>query len=339
VSARLREAVGTLRPTRLGFVGLGWIGRNRLDAIAARPDVEVAALHDVDPARLDGTARAYEGAVRADAWHTLLAADLDGIVIATPNGCHAEQAIAALERKLPVFCQKPLALDGAQARAVVAAAERADRLLGVDYSYRHVQGMDELRRSLRDGRFGDLLAIDLTFHNAYGPDKAWCHDRTLAGGGCLLDLGVHLVDLALWLQDELDLAVVDSARFAQGRRLPIGDAAIEDLAFATFRAGNGAIVRLACSWHAQSGCDAIIGARLFGTCGGAVWRNVGGSFFDFELDFVHGPKAERVAGPPDDWGSRALGAWVDRLRIDPSFDAEARCFVAGADLIDRLYSA
>jgi predicted dehydrogenase len=199
--------------------------------------------------------------------------------------------------------------------------------------------MDELRRQLREGRLGDLLAIDLTFHNAYGPDKAWCHDRALAGGGCLLDLGVHLVDLALWLQDDLDLAVVDSARFAQGRRLPVGDAAIEDLAFATFRAGNGAVVRLACSWHAQSGCDAIIGARLFGTRGGAVWRNVGGSFFDFELDLVHGPKAERVADPPDAWGGRALGAWLDRLRTDPGFDPEARCFVAGADLIDRLYSA
>lgn len=339
MSARPREIAAAARPSRLGFVGLGWIGRNRLDAVARRPDVEVAALHDVDPAKLDAAAGTYAEAARPESFDALLDADLDGVVIATPNGCHAEQAIACLERGLPVFCQKPLALDGAQTRAVVAAADRADRLLGVDYSYRHVRGMAELRQHVRAGRLGDLLAVDLTFHNAYGPDKAWCHDRALAGGGCLLDLGVHLVDLALWLQDDLDLAVVDSARYAQGRRLPPADPAIEDLAFATFRSSGGAVVRLACSWHAQSGCDAIIGARLFGTRGGAVWRNVGGSFFDFELDLVHGPKAERLAGPPDEWGGRAIGAWLDRLRADPGFDAEARRFVAGADLIDGLYAA
>jgi predicted dehydrogenase len=338
MSARA-HAVAAPGRLRLGFVGLGWIGRARLDAIAADEAVQVAALYDADAGRRDGVATAHPDAHAATSLDDLLQADLDGVVIATPNGVHAEQAIACLQRGLPVFCQKPLATSAAEARAIVGAAERADRLLGVDYCYRHVNGMAELRRRVQAGELGELLALDLTFHNAYGPDKAWCLDRRLAGGGCLLDLGVHLLDLAAWLQHGTSGTVHEVARYAQGRRLPPGDPAIEELAFATLVQPNGATVRIACSWHAQSGRDAIIEARLMGTHGGAVWSNVGGSFFDFELHAVRGAHAERIAGGPDEWGARALVDWTRRVRDGERFDADSWSHVALAELVDGLYSA
>ena len=71
----------------------------------------------------------------------MLALDLDGIVIATPSALHAEQAIRALDAGMAVFCQKPLGRDAAETAAVVEAAQRADRLLGVDLSYRFTRGM------------------------------------------------------------------------------------------------------------------------------------------------------------------------------------------------------
>ena len=337
MSAQLQLHAQT-RP-RLGFIGLGWIGRKRLDALDAA-SVEVAALAESDSTRLISAAEAHPGAIATRNVEALLDADLDGVVIATPNGLHAQQAIACLERGIPVFCQKPLATNLADVARVVAAARSADRLLGVDFCYRHVDGMRELRRRLQAGEIGDVLAVDLAFHNAYGPDKSWCQDRRLAGGGCLMDLGVHLLDLSLWLQGMPPTERVRSRLFAQGAPVQAGDA-VEDLAFAEFIQANGAIVRLACSWHAHIGQGAIIQIAIAGTRGGAHWANIDGSFYDFRLDLIHGTSRERLSGREqgDDWGPRALRAWVEQLRIRNRFDPEADAIVRSAELIEEVYRA
>jgi len=140
-------------------------------------------------------------AKRVDGLDGLLAEELDGIVIATPSALCAEQSIRALEAGAAVFCQKPLGRTAAEARAVVEAARVADRLLAVDLSYRFTEGMRRIRGLLDEGALGRIYAVDLVFHNAYGPDKRWFYDPALSGGGCVMDLGVHLVDLALWALD------------------------------------------------------------------------------------------------------------------------------------------
>src|SRR5215218_9099775 len=101
----------------------------------------------------------------------------DGIVIATPSALHAAQSIQALKAGAAVFCQKPLGRNAAEVEAVLAAATSADRLLGVDLSYRFTEGMRKIREQVRSGALGDIYAVNLIFHNAYGPDKAWFYDR------------------------------------------------------------------------------------------------------------------------------------------------------------------
>jgi predicted dehydrogenase len=327
------------RRVRLGFLGLGWIGRKRLDAIGGAAGIEVAALADTVSDRARAAAQGYPDAVVARDIEGLLSCDLDGVVIATPNACHAQQTLACLDRGVAVFCQKPLATDGRTASDVIAAARAADRLLGVDFCYRHVQGMSELRRRLAGGELGQLLSIDLHFHNAYGPDKAWCHDRRLAGGGCVLDLGVHLLDLALWLQDAPAMQLVSAQLFERGRRVQGQDGGIEDLAIIELRQAGDAVVRLACSWNAHIGRGAAIALRLLGTNGGAYWRNIEGSFYDFHLDLTRGDAAQRLGAPPDDWSGRALSSWAERLRRDRSFDAEVELIGRGATVIDEIYRA
>lgn len=324
---------------RLGFIGLGWIGRKRLDALDPE-SIEVAALAESDSTRLLSVAEAYPDAVATQKVEALLTADLDGVVIATPNGLHAQQAIASLERGIPVFCQKPLATNLADVERVVAAARNADRLLGIDFCYRHVSGMHELRRRLLGGQIGDVIAVDLTFHNAYGPDKSWCQDPRLAGGGCLMDLGVHLLDLSLWLQGMPPTERVRSRLFAQGVPVQAGDA-VEDLAFAEFIQANGAIVRLACSWHAHIGQGAVIQIAITGTRGGVHWANIDGSFYDFQLDLIHGTNRERLSGRDagEDWGPRALQAWIEQLRVSNRFDPQADEIVRSAALIEEVYRA
>ena len=295
---------------RLGFLGLGWIGRSRLDAIAASGLAEIAALADpAVPEALDTLDDLYEG-------------ELDGVVIATPSALHAEQAIAALERGLAVFCQKPLGRTAAEARAVVAAARRADRLLGVDLSYRFANAFQVARRLVRSGELGEILAADLVFHNAYGPDKPWFYDPELAGGGCVIDLGVHLVDLAVWTLD-LEPAEVRSRLHGQ----PVEQLATAELDH----------VRLACSWNLHAGRDAVIEASFYGSEGAVSVSNVGGSFYDFRCELLRGTTSEVLVEPPDDWSGRAAVDWAARLAAGEGFDPAATEYARVSEILDRIY--
>lgn len=326
-------------PPRLGFAGVGWIGRNRLEAIARSGYGEVAAICDPQP---EAAARAVQFAPESTVvgqFDDLLDLDLDGIVIATPNALHAKQAIAALERGLAVFCQKPLARDAAETQRVITAARAADRLLHVDLSYRFTTGMRLIRDLIQRGELGDIYAIEGVFHNAYGPDKPWFLDAALSGGGCLLDLGIHLVDLALWC---LDFPAVEKAdgqilTHGTGRDL-ITQTAVENYASALLSLATGTSVQLACSWKAPAGCDARIALTFFGTRGGALFRNVKGSFYDFTAEHLQPDRTRRIlSSPPEDWGGRAAVEWSRRLGESAGFDPEIEKLNPVAQTLDRIY--
>ncbi len=262
---------------------------------------------------------------------------LDGIVIATPNALHADQAIQALRAGCAVFCQKPLGRSAAESLAVVDAARASDRLLCVDLSYRFTDAMRRIREEARQGTLGRLFSADLTFHNAYGPDKPWFYDRALSGGGCLIDLGVHLVDLALWMLDFPEVVSASGALYAKGRRLQPGDPAVEDYAVATLELEGGRTARIACSWNLHAGCDAVISAAFHGDGGGARFANVGGSFYDFRAERLQATAHESLAEPPDAWGGRAAVDWARRLARGDRFDPEAERLVQVAQVLDQIY--
>ncbi|HYP18242.1 MAG TPA: Gfo/Idh/MocA family oxidoreductase [Opitutus sp.] len=325
------------RPPRLGFAGVGWIGRNRLEAIAASGLAKIAAITDRAPAAVDATRPLAPTADVARDFAELLAMDLDGIVIATPNALHVEQSIAALRAGKAVFCQKPLARTAAETREVLSVAHDANRLLGVDLSYRFTAGMQRIRRLIRDGELGTIYAAELVFHNAYGPDKSWFYDPALAGGGCLLDLGIHLIDLALWCLDFPDIDSATAQLLVQGQSLKaVGG--VEDYAAGQLTTTTGVSLQLACSWRAPAGCDARIEATFFGTQGGASFHNVNGSFYDFVAErFRPDRSRELLSSPPDAWGGRAAVAWARQLSMSPAFDPSAKHLQLVATALDRLY--
>jgi predicted dehydrogenase len=327
-----------MRRPRVGFLGVGWIGRQRMEAMLATGAVEAAGIADPSPEMAAEAQRLAPGAALVATLDDLLDLGLDGVVIATPSALHAEQSIRALERGAAVFCQKPLGRTEAEAEAVVEAARAADRLLCVDLSYRFTEGMRRIREIVRAGGLGRVFAADLVFHNAYGPDKAWFYDRALAGGGCVMDLGVHLVDLALWTLDFPDVSGVSARLFAAGEPLAAEPSQVEDYADATLElAKAGAAVRLACSWRLQAGCDAIISAAFYGTEGGARLSNVDGSFYDFTAERYRGTARERLSLPPDAWGGRAAADWAARLAAGERFDEAAERLVEVARVLDRIY--
>jgi predicted dehydrogenase len=327
------------RGPRLGFLGVGWIGRHRMRALL---DAGAGAVAVCDPSADASAAAAAEarGCAVVPTLDDLLALGVDGVVVATPSALHAEQAVRALEAGAAVFCQKPLARTAAEARRVVDAARAADRLLGVDLSYRHVAGVPALRRLVQDGALGRIYAADLVFHNAYGPDKAWFKDARLSGGGCVMDLGIHLVDLALWVLGfpevhELSATLRAGGRPVRGR----GNAAapVEDYAAVQLELAGGTAVRLACSWWLSAGQDCVVEASFYGTEGGASLRNVNGSFYDFVVERFAGTRRERLAKPPDAWGGRAAVAWAEALARGGRFDPEIVSILEVHATLDRIY--
>jgi predicted dehydrogenase len=324
-------------PPRLGFLGVGWIGRHRMEAVARSGFAEVAAVADPSGEMLASAAESAPGAERLDSFDALLDADLDGLVIATPSALHAEQSIRALERGLAVFCQKPLGRTAAEVRGVVDAARAADRLLGVDLSYRFTAALSALRDRVRAGEIGRVYAADLVFHNAYGPDKPWFYDRALSGGGCVMDLGIHLVDTALWMLDFPAVTGVTSRLFAGGEPLGKNPDRVEDYAIARLDLEDGGTVQIACSWNLPAGQEAVISASFYGTGGGVGMRNLNGSFYDFTAERFHGTQRETLVSPPDEWGGRAAVDWARRLGAGERFDAGAERLVEVASVLDRIY--
>lgn len=322
---------------RLGFLGVGWIGAHRMKAISDAHVAEIAAIADPSRERREAARVIAPGAETCEHLGQLLELPLDGIVIATPSALHAEQAIAALGRGRAVFCQKPLARTGEETRRVVEAAAVADRLLAVDLSYRHTAAMRKIREVVRAGGIGRPFAVDLTFHNAYGPDAAWFYDRKQAGGGCVIDLGVHLVDLAMWLLDYPAVERVDSQLFCQGA--PARADQCEDYAVVQLKLAGDVAVRLACSWRVSAGRDAVIEAAVFGTTGGVALKNVDGSFYDFVGEHYQGTRRESLSTYPDAWGGRAAVAWAEQLAASPRFDPAAVRLIDLAGVLDAIYEA
>jgi predicted dehydrogenase len=324
---------------RLGFAGVGWIGRNRLEALEASGLVEVAAVADPE---LDDA---------LDSLDELLERDLDGVVIATPSALHAEQAVTALERGLAVFCQKPPARNAGETRRVLAAARAADRLLAIDLSYRHVEALRAAHEQVASGAIGDVHTIDLVFHNAYGPDKPWFTDPELAGGGCLIDLGTHLVDLALWLTETARSSdrhpVVPNGRdrsernhgidVEAARTLSLHGHAVEDFATAELALAD-VRARVACSWFSSAGQDCVFECTAWGSEGAVSVSNVNGSFYDFRAELWRGTSADTVVEPRDAWGGRAIADWAERLRGDRSYDPAADQLELVAETIDAIYA-
>jgi predicted dehydrogenase len=323
-----------IRP-RLGFLGTGWIGLHRMQAIAESGAADISVICDSSAEILAQVAKAAPSAVTTSSFEELLGADIDGLVIATPSALHAEQAICALGRGLAVFCQKPLGRNAREVASIVRAAQSADRLLGIDLSYRFTEGMRKIREKITAGEIGEIYACDLVFHNAYGPDKAWFYDRNLSGGGCVIDLGIHLVDLALWVLRFPCIRDVSSTLFRKGKPLTDGD--VEDYAIATLRLDSDAVVRIACSWRLPVGCDAIISAAFYGTEGGLSFYNINGSFYDFVAEQFGGTARTMLANPPDDWGGRAAVSWATQLAANRKFNPEVLNVIDVAATLDRIY--
>lgn len=324
------------KPAKLAFLGVGWIGKNRMDAVLKSEFATAEALCDVSEENIKMAREGLNGASTHKTIDELLELDIDGLVIATPSALHAEQTEIALKKGLSVFCQKPLGRTKEENQRVVQLAKKQDKLLGVDFSYRYTC-FRKISDIIQNGDLGDIYSVELVFHNAYGPDKPWFYDPKLSGGGCLIDLGVHLVDAALWSLGYPSVNDLHSELYSKGKPLNDPSKQVEDYATANISLDNGTNLQLSCSWNLPAGKEAEIQINVYGTKGGAAFRNINGSFYDFQALRFYGTKTEVLFEGPDDWGGRAAVDWARKLSEGQGFDPEMENVVKVAEIIDQIY--
>ncbi|HLU89785.1 MAG TPA: Gfo/Idh/MocA family oxidoreductase [Cyclobacteriaceae bacterium] len=322
---------------KLGFLGVGWIGKHRMTSLASSDLSDEISIFDPSGPALQEALKAVPSAQVCGDYPSLLRKDVDGVVIASPSALHAKQAMEALEHGKAVFCQKPLGRNLAETKAVVNLAQKNNLLLAVDYSYRYCAGIAAIKELIEKEKLGRIYAVEAVFHNAYGPDKDWFYDQNLSGGGCLIDLGSHLTDLISYLFHPPSIEVCYAQLLSKGKPLRgLGDR-VEDFAEAQLKSSTGISIRLACSWKLSVGKDADIYLKIFGTEGGACFYNVNGSFYDFQTDYYTQNSSQTLISPPDEWGGRAIQQWAKQLAVSNTFNPENFELIKSSALLEEIY--
>ena len=185
---------------RAVVLGYGFIANMHVEAAARLGDVDIVGVsgHHLDRASDFGRRHGIER-ITTD-WASLCAEpDVDLVIIGTPNSLHAEQAIHALDHSKHVLVEKPMATTTGDADRMVDAAERAGRTLAVGHMWRHHPDVIALRDRIATGGFGSIVRTHgWGVHAGWGP-SGWFTDRRLAGGGALIDMGIHAIDTARFL--------------------------------------------------------------------------------------------------------------------------------------------
>lgn len=274
-------------PLRAGVVGLGWAGRQHMAAYDKTEGVELVALAGMETDQLELLGSQYDVQLRFNDWQDLVAeAELDLVSVATPTALHAPIAIGALNAGFHVLSEKPMAENGDVARSMVQAAKDNDRVLEVSFNHRRRGDVAALKSVIDAGLLGKIYYAKAGWLRREGIPGlgSWFTRAASAGGGPLMDIGVHMLDMALHLLNEPVVRAVTAATYAEfgprgrGGAVPgvmaktgVTDGAfdVEDLATAFLRLEGGGTLLLETSWASWIPRDRC-SVTLFGSDGGAV---------------------------------------------------------------------
>jgi len=297
---------------RAGVVGLGWAGRQHMAAYQELPGVELVALAGMESGPLQQLGDQYAVDLRYPDWHDLVAeAELDVVSIATPTSLHGPIALAALSAGMHVLSEKPMAENAAVAQSMVQAAKDYDRVLEVSFNHRRRGGVRALKTVVDSGVLGRIYYAKTGWLRRQGIPGlgSWFTRSATAGGGPLMDIGVHMLDMALHLLGEPAVVSATAATYAEFGPRALGAAAgtaaaktgvqdgafdVEDLSTAFLRLEDGATLLLESSWAQWIERDECY-VTLYGSDGGAHlgWSGDPGSPQSLRVwTEVHGIPAE-----------------------------------------------
>lgn len=282
---------------RLGFVGCGSIANYKhFPSLGMYDDVaEMAAFCDIILPRAKAAARQYgtdDAKVYEDYRELLADPEIDAVYVLTPNAVHCEITVAALDAGKHVLCEKPMATTAKEAKEMVAARDRNGKMLTVGYQYRHFDVNKTAKAVVDAGYLGDIYYAEAVNMRRRGvPTWGVFTDKEKQGGGALIDIGTHSLDLVLWMMNDYDVDYVVGTAFEKlGKLLPPGEQGqkrffdgaddpwdnetfdVDDFAVGFIKMKSGAVINLKASWAVnideQAGANSAATVLLAGTKGG-----------------------------------------------------------------------
>ena len=250
-----------MEKVRVGIIGCGMItARRHAPEYTDNPHSEVAALYDFDQERARELAVGYGAKVYATVEELVADPGIDAVSICSPNSTHAPYSIMALEAGKHVLCEKPMALELADTRRMMEAAEKAGKILMIGHNQRLLPTHRKARELLQSGMIGNILSVQSNFRHR-GPEywsvnrsnSTWFFDKDKAHFGALGDLGAHKLDIIRFLTgDEVEdiccETVTRDKRYPDGRRIDL-----EDNASAIFHMKSGVFGTMNVSWTNYGG--------------------------------------------------------------------------------------
>ncbi|MCL2512939.1 MAG: Gfo/Idh/MocA family oxidoreductase [Oscillospiraceae bacterium] len=273
---------------KTAIIGTGCISNEHINGYINNPNTELYALCDINPERVSAMAEKYgipSGRTFTDKNEMLKALpEIDAVSVCTWNSAHAECSIAALEAGKHVLCEKPMAMNAREAEAMKAAADKAGKLLMIGFVRRHGNDAKLILDYAKTGFFGDIYYAKAAYLRRHGCPGGWFGDKSRSGGGPLIDLGVHVIDLVRYLLGNPKPVSIYGATFQKLLNRPnvktsVGYTSaeagnndifdVEDLASALIRFAGGAVLSVEASFslNIKSGRGDI---ELFGTKAGAT---------------------------------------------------------------------
>lgn len=330
---------------RVGVVGTGLVARRaHLPAWDALPGARVTALCDIDAASLEAAGRAVPGAARFADYRALLDADVDAVSVCASNAAHFPVALAALKAGKHVLCEKPLGISAAETVSLGEVADARGLVLMAQHQLRFADPGRAARACVLAGKVGRVYhARARALRRDRAPTLPGFIERDLAGGGAVLDLGVHVLDMALWLMDFPRAVRVSGSvgvNFARGDRIAGHWGAwdrsrfsVEDFGTGFVHFENGSTLMLECAWLGHHGEEGL-GCELFGEAGNLRWPS--GELFSQGASFTRESLGAPGAGEPHAAAVRAFHRAVTEGGESPVPWREAAASLA---ILEALYAS
>ncbi|MEK5389982.1 Gfo/Idh/MocA family oxidoreductase [Margalitia sp. FSL K6-0131] len=273
---------------KVAIIGCGGIANGKhLPSLSKIEQVEIVAFCDIEIEKAKKAAEKYgtsEAAVYGDYKQLLKDPSIDVVHVCTPNISHAEISIAALESGKHVMCEKPMAKTYEEAKAMVEAAERTGKKLTIGYNNRYRQDSQYLHKVCQRGDLGEIYyAKAHAIRRRAVPTWGVFLDEEKQGGGPLIDIGTHALDLTLWMMDNYKpKSVMGTTYHKLGKKKDAANAwgpwdpekfTVEDSAFGFITMENGATIVLESSWALNTLDVDEAKCSLSGTEGGADMKD------------------------------------------------------------------
>lgn len=330
---------------RVGIIGLGYIGVQHLKNFAELADVEVAAVADINEDNIAAGLKQHAVAQVFGDYKALLELhDLDLVVVCLPNNLHAAVTIDALNAGHNVLCEKPMATTLADAEAMLAAANKNRRMLSVVKNFRwQFFGPDafHLKQLVDAGEFGDIYYVRTHYlrRTTFSPAlrDRWNLSMEASGGGVLIDLGPHMLDLAMWLLGDYAPGSVNGMIHSGLMQ----ESEVDDFASGTVTMQSGARIQSDLAWNSHN--ETAWRISLYGEKGGATIdaaKPAGQRITRFfEKDGVHGSEAIAPDAVPLSPEANLQEHVVKRMRAGEAPDCSADRALQVMRVIDGWYAS